>query len=138
MLREIVAPERLLLSQEVEEVIAPGELGQFGVLPGHRPFFVALGIGELIYRADGEEYHVALGGGFAEVLPDRVTVLADWAELPEEIDLEKARTQKEEAEARLKELVPMDPEYDLTLRKLQEALLRLQVRGQSETSRTPR
>ena len=127
LLLEVVTPERLVLSQEVEEVVAPGEFGQFGVLPGHRPFFTTLTIGELMYRVDGRENYMAISGGFAEVLPDRVTVLADTAELAAEIDVERARWAKERAEERLKDLVPLDPEYPVVLAALKRALTRLKV-----------
>ncbi|RLA80539.1 MAG: F0F1 ATP synthase subunit epsilon [Deltaproteobacteria bacterium] len=127
LLLEVVTPERLVLSQEVEEVVAPGEFGQFGVLPGHRPFFTTLTIGELMYRVDGRENYMAISGGFAEVLPDRVTVLADTAELAAEIDVERARRAKERAEERLKDLVPLDPEYPVVLAALKRALTRLKV-----------
>lgn len=140
MLLEVVTPERLLVSEEVEEVIAPGELGQFGVLPGHHPFLAALGAGELFYRSQGRERVVVIGGGFAEVLPDRVTVLADWALFPEEIDPEEARVRKKEAEETLKALTAYDPEYEKARRRLLEAqvLLEAAQRAQSPSSRIPR
>lgn len=127
LLLEVVTPERLVLSQEVEEVVAPGELGQFGVLPGHRPFFTSLAIGELVYRSGGEEHHIAVSGGFAEVLPDRVIILAETAELASEIDVERAQRAKKRAEERLKNLSPADPEYAVAQAALKRAVTRLKV-----------
>jgi len=98
---ELVTPERRVLSEEVVEVRIPGLLGELGVLPGHTPLLTALGTGPLAYTKDGVEHRLALQGGFAEVLPDRVTVLARVAELPAEIDLEAASRQLAEAESRL-------------------------------------
>ncbi len=131
MLLEIVTPERLLLSEEVEEVILPGELGQLGILPGHHPLLASLGIGELIYRKGGKEHSVFVAGGFVEVLTDRVTVLAGEAQLPSEIDLEEARAQKEEAEGELKGLIPLDPRYEEVLMKLQKASRKLEIAQRS-------
>jgi F-type H+-transporting ATPase subunit epsilon len=101
LLLELVTPERRVLSEEVVEVRIPGLLGELGVLPGHTPLLTALGTGPLAYTQGGREHRLALQGGFAEVLPDRVTVLARVAELPAEIDLEAARRQLAEAEAAL-------------------------------------
>ena len=81
---EIATPMRLAVSEQVDEVVAPGVEGYFGVLPGHAPFLTTLGIGELTYRVGREERHLALVGGFAEVRNDKVIVLADAAERPEE------------------------------------------------------
>lgn len=94
----LVTPERQLIDADVEEVYAPGVLGQFGVLPEHVNFLTALGTGELRYRTKGVDHYVAVSGGILEVLDDVVTVLADTAEPAEEIDAERARV----AEERLK------------------------------------
>jgi len=140
MLLEVVTPERLLLSQEVDEVIAPGEFGQFGVLPGHRPFVATLTTGELYFREKEKERVIAIGEGIAEVLPERITILVEWAFFGEEIDLQEAKTQKEEAEKKLKELIPLDPEYEGALRRLKEATVKFEVsqRYHSESSKAPR
>ncbi|MBE0607722.1 MAG: F0F1 ATP synthase subunit epsilon, partial [Deltaproteobacteria bacterium] len=121
---ELVTPERLVLSEEVEEVVAPGYEGEFGVLPGHTQFLVILNIGMLWYRKGSVIHKLALGGGFAEVTHDRVVVMADTAERSEEIDLERARRARERAEARMKEL-SLDDE---TLSKVRAALNRALVR----------
>jgi F-type H+-transporting ATPase subunit epsilon len=91
----LVTPERQLIDSEIEEVYAPGVLGQFGVLPEHVNFLTALGTGELRYRSQGVDHYVAVSGGILEVLDDVVTVLADSAERAEEIDVERARVAAE-------------------------------------------
>ena len=74
---EIVTPERMLVREDVDEVVVPGEDGYLGVLPGHTPLLATLKVGDLWYRKGGEKTHVQIAGGFAEVLPDRVTILAE-------------------------------------------------------------
>jgi F-type H+-transporting ATPase subunit epsilon len=117
-LLEVVTPHRLVLSQEVEEVTAPGEEGEFGVLSGHTPFFTTLKIGEIMYRAGKEQQHMAVTWGFVEVLPDRVTILAEAAELSPEINVERAKQAKERAE---------DTEYYTVMAALDRAMNRLAV-----------
>src|SRR5262252_5941953 len=92
---DIVSPERLLLSEEVEEVTIPGSEGYLGILPGHLPLLTTIGIGILSYHKKGQKYVLAISGGFAEVLPDRVIVMAETLELPQEIDINRARLAKE-------------------------------------------
>ncbi len=101
ILLEIVTPERKVLSQEVDIVVAPGELGEFGVLPGHIPFLCKLKIGELRFRYGATSQHVAIMGGYAEVLKNTVTILATAAEAATEIDVIRARAARERAEKRL-------------------------------------
>jgi len=110
------------------------------VLPGHRPFVATLTTGELFYKQKEREKTIAIGEGFAEVLPDRITILVEWAFFGEEIDPEEAKKQKEEAEKRLKELVPLDPEYEKAVRRLKEATVKLEVsqKYHSEISKAPR
>ncbi|MCP9438699.1 MAG: F0F1 ATP synthase subunit epsilon [Nitrospira sp.] len=102
-LLEVVTPEKLLLSQQVDEVIAPGLEGDFGVLPGHCHFLSMLRIGELRYRVGDQINHMAVLWGYAEVTPTRVTVMAEIAEKAEDIDVERATAKVEEAERRLKQ-----------------------------------
>jgi F-type H+-transporting ATPase subunit epsilon len=125
-LLEIVTPQRLLLSEEVSEVVAPGTEGYFGVQPGHIPFVSNLTIGELTYRKGKEERHLAIIWGYAEVLPNRVTILTEEAERPEEIDVARAQAAKERAMTRLKR---REPGTDLARADLalSRALVRLQV-----------
>ncbi len=101
ILLEVVTPERQLLSQQVDEVIAPGSEGEFGVLPGHCHFLSILKIGELRYRVGDQTSHMAILWGYAEVTPTKVTVMAEIAEKAEDIDVERATAKVEEAERRL-------------------------------------
>ena len=98
---EVVTPTRLVVVETVDEVVVPGSDGYFGVLPGHAAFLTTLGTGEVMYRVDRTEYYFAVSGGFAEVRNDKVIILADAAERPEEIDRARAVRAKERAERRL-------------------------------------
>ncbi len=122
---ELVTPERLLLSEEVDEVVAPGYEGEFGVLPGHTQLLAILNIGMLWYRKESTVKKVVVGGGFAEVTHDRVVVLADTAERADEIDLARAQRARDRAEARLKELSMDDATYQKVYSALQRALVRM-------------
>jgi F-type H+-transporting ATPase subunit epsilon len=99
---EVVTPMGLLLREEVDEVIAPGEDGYFGVRPGHTPFLSTLGLGEISYRVGGQWLHLTCFWGFCEVLPDRVNVLAEMGERPEDIDRARAEQARDQALARMK------------------------------------
>jgi F-type H+-transporting ATPase subunit epsilon len=99
---EVVTPESSVVSDEAQIVMAPGELGEFGVLSGHTPFMTSLKVGTVKYEdAGGTEHFVFVSGGFAEALPDRVTILADSAERRRDIDLDRAKSAMERAERRL-------------------------------------
>ena len=100
---DIVTAERIVYSEDVDVVIAPGAEGQLGILPHHAPLMTILQAGELVVRRGGEEDTLAISGGFLEVRPDRVIVLADSAERAEEIDMERAEAAKKRAEQRLVE-----------------------------------
>jgi F-type H+-transporting ATPase subunit epsilon len=101
---ELVTPERQLLSEDVEEVIAPGVEGDLGILPEHAALLTSLRVGELVYKVGGvEEYIAVVGGGFMEVGPEKVIILADEAELGKEIDLEEAIERKLAAEKSLED-----------------------------------
>jgi F-type H+-transporting ATPase subunit epsilon len=123
---EIVAPDRLVVREQVEEAQIPGKAGYLGVLPGHAPLITELAIGELSYRSRGNTVYLAVAGGFAEVLPDKVTVLAETAERAEEIDVPRAQDAKARAEAAMREASP-ELDYDATLAKLSRAQVRLDV-----------
>ncbi len=101
ILLEVVTPEKQLLSQEVDEVIAPGSEGEFGVLPGHCHFLSTLKIGELRYRIGEQSNSMAILWGFAEVTPTKVTIMAEVAEKAEDISIERATEKVAEAERRL-------------------------------------
>ncbi|HEX4947669.1 MAG TPA: F0F1 ATP synthase subunit epsilon [Blastocatellia bacterium] len=98
---EIITPEKLALREEVDEVVLPGATGELGVLPDHQPLITQLKTGILIYRQGGSQQRLHISGGFAEVLGDKVSVLADVAEKPDEIDVERAQAALERAEKRL-------------------------------------
>jgi F-type H+-transporting ATPase subunit epsilon len=101
ILLEVVTPEKQLLSQQVDEVIAPGSEGDFGVLSGHCHFLSTLRIGELRYRIGDQTNHMAVLWGYAEVTPNKVTIMAEIAEKAEDIDIERATAKVAEAERRL-------------------------------------
>jgi F-type H+-transporting ATPase subunit epsilon len=136
----IVTPERQLLRETVVEVSLPGADGCLGILPGHAPLITELGIGELTYRAKNanETGHLAIISGFAEVLSDRVTVLAETAERPEEIDVARAEEAKKRAEQRLA-AAASDPsiDWDRAAVALQRSLIRIQVARKRRSVRVP-
>ncbi len=129
---EIATPMRLAVAAAVDEVVAPGVQGYFGVLPGHAPFLTTLGTGEIMYRVGRDEHHLAVAGGFAEVRNDKVIVLADTAERPEEIDRDRAARARERAERRLSARSPEDVDFARASAALARALARLQVAGRSQ------
>jgi len=104
LILEIVTPEGLLLREQVDHVIAPGEEGYFGVLPGHTPFMTNLGMGVIDYKKDGQWSHLTSFWGFCEVLPDRVNVLAELGERAQDIDVGRAAEAKTRAEERMKQI----------------------------------
>ncbi len=124
ILLQIVTPERSVFSGQVDEVMLPGVEGYLGALPGHTPLLTSLKIGEIKYRVGNVLRYLAVSWGFAEILPDRITVLADLAETADEIDIAAARREKEQAEKRLK-----SPDADFLSAQvaLEQALVRLQV-----------
>ncbi len=126
---ELVTPERLLVSEEVDEVIAPGYRGEFGVLPEHTQYLAILSIGVLRYRKGDETRRVAVGGGFAEVTAERVVVLADVAEKEGEIDVGRAKQAYERAEAALKDLSMDDASYLKIYAALKRAIARMSAAG---------
>jgi F-type H+-transporting ATPase subunit epsilon len=125
---EVVTPERLAYSDEVDEVVCPGIEGELGILPHHAPLLTTLGFGELKIRKGTEEEFFAIAGGFLQVRPDRVVVMAETAELGAEIDLQRAQRAREEAERTLESAGYLEPS-DLARARagLQKALLRIRV-----------
>jgi len=130
---EIVTPDRLVQKDEVDELQIPGKNGYLGILPGHAPLITELTIGELSYQKDKVTRYLSVAGGYCEVLPDRVTLLAETAEKPEEINVDRARASKERAEKRLADSQNPDIDFDRAMVSLQRALIRLQV-SQKRTS----
>ena len=126
LLLEVVTPDRLLLSREVDEVIAPGSEGEFGVLPGHAYFISTLTIGELRYRVGDTVHYMSMLWGFADVTPTKVTILAEIAEKAEDIDVERAAAAVEAAEKRL-EVGGLPSEVETAKISLEKARLRKKV-----------
>jgi F-type H+-transporting ATPase subunit epsilon len=125
ILLEIVTPDRSLIRDDVDEIVAPGSEGYLGVLPGHTPLLATLKVGELWYRIGQEKHYVAIGGGFLEVLPDRVTVLAQVGERAQDIDVARAEAARKRAEERIAR--PIDIDLDRARFSLAKAVVRIQV-----------
>jgi F-type H+-transporting ATPase subunit epsilon len=123
---QIVTPDRLLVQEQVDEVEIPGSKGYFGVLPGHTPMLASLSVGELWYRKGQEKIYLSIAYGFAEVLPDRVTILARLAERAEDIDIDRAESARRRAEERLAQS-KSDIDYERARTALSKSLMRLQV-----------
>ena len=123
---EIVTPDHAVVSEQIDEVQVPGAEGAFGVLPGHTPLLATLQVGELWYRRGQDVSHVAISYGFAEVLPDRVTVLAEMAESAEEIDVPRAEAAQARARNRLDQPSP-DMDVERAFLAMRKSLVRLQV-----------
>jgi F-type H+-transporting ATPase subunit epsilon len=120
---EIVTPSRLLVQDAAEEAQIPGLSGYLGILPGHAPLITELAVGVITYKASGATHTLSVAWGFAEVLQDKVTILAETAERPEEIDVERAQKAKDRAEQRLKS---NDLKVDYT--RAEDALQRAETR----------
>ena len=127
ILLEIVTPERLAYSDEVDAVVLPGSEGEMGVLPHHAPLVSTLGVGELRIRKGGTEESFAIVGGFVQVRPDRVVVMAETADMASEIDLEKAQEARREAERALESGYHEAADLSAARAALQQALLRIRV-----------
>jgi len=123
---EIVTPDKLLVREAVDGVQIPGKNGELGILPGHAPLITELTIGEISYRRGAHTHYLAVAWGFAEVLPSKVTILADTAERAEDIDVKRAQEAKVRAEEALKRATA-DLDFDATLYALHRAEARLQV-----------
>ena len=121
----IVTPERQLLDEDVEEVVAPGASGEFGVLPDHIAFLTVLAPGRLVYKSGGRRHVLAIFGGYAEVADNVMTVLADGAEPVAEIDAQRAEQTLRDAQAKLADLDPAAPDMALLRRAVEESTARL-------------
>ncbi len=122
---EIITPERVVVSEEVDMIEANGALGEFGVLPGHEQFLTTLDIGEIRYMQGNATKHLATSGGFAEVLHDKATFFVDTAEFSEEIDVDRAKRALERAEGALKVLAEEDKELKQHELALKRAIARI-------------
>ena len=129
---EIVTPEKLVVRDVAEEMQIPGKNGYLGILPGHAPLITELAVGEISYRNQGYTHRLAVAWGFAEVLPSKVTVLAETAERADEINVRRAEEAKQRAEERLKSADP-NTDFDHAEQALQRADARLQVAGKSSS-----
>jgi len=123
---QIVTPERLIVQQQVDEVEIPGSEGYFGVLPGHTPLLASLAVGELWYRKGQEKTYLSIAYGFAEVLADRVTILARLAERAEDIDVSRAEAAQKRAQERIS-APASDLDYERARIALMKSMTRLQV-----------
>lgn len=126
---EMVTPYKKVLSEEVDEITAPGFVGELGLLPGHTPLLTTLKVGELSYKKGGQQFHVAVNWGYLEVADDTVTVLVDTAEKADEIDLKRAQAALGRAEEALKSLSAEDKQFKIMEAALERALIRIQVAG---------
>ena len=124
---DVVTPEKSVLSRKVTEVIAPGSAGEFGVLIGHTPFLTTLKSGQVIAKTEDKDIYLAVGGGFAEVISDRVIILAESAVLADDIDEQKAKADLDQAQDKLKGMNKENPEYSRWESKAREAELKLKV-----------
>ncbi len=128
---EVVTPEKQVVNDRTQIVMAPGSLGEFGVLSGHTPFMTSLKTGAIHYRdQDGKDQYVFVSGGFAEALPDKVTVLAESAEKMEDIDPERAKSAMERAEKRLVEdRAKEQVDSERAKAALERAVVRIRIAG---------
>jgi len=120
---EIVTPDRMIVSDTAQEIQIPGKGGYLGILPGHAPLITEIAVGEITYRSGNETKHIAVAWGFAEVLPEKVTILAETAERAADIDMGRAEQAKQRAEARIKQ-----GGADLDYQREEDALKRAQTR----------
>jgi len=128
---ELATPTRLVVAETVDEVVVPGLEGYFGVLPGHAAFLALVGTGEVAFRVGRTERYLAVSGGFAEVGGERVLILADSAERPEEIDVGRARAARDRAESRVGGRSPETVDLPRALAAMARAQARLQVAGRA-------
>jgi F-type H+-transporting ATPase subunit epsilon len=124
---ELVTPYKRVLSEEVDEVTAPGSLGEFGVLPDHTPLLTTLKVGELTYKKGSETFNVAVNWGYVEVEDNVMTVLVETAEPADQIDVERAKAALARAEEALRKLSSEDKEFKIMEAALERALVRVQV-----------
>jgi F-type H+-transporting ATPase subunit epsilon len=124
---QIVTPQRHVLQETVQAIEIPGKEGYLGILPGHAPLITELGIGILAYRKSGETHYLSVIQGYAEVLPDRVIVLAEIAERAEEINVERAQAAKERAQAELSKTSAGSPDWQEQRLAIERAVVRAEA-----------
>ncbi len=127
---EVVTPEKQVVNEMAQIVMAPGSMGEFGVLSGHTPFMTSLNTGAVHYRDEsGKDQYVFVSGGFAEALPDKVTVLAESAEITEDIDVARAKAARDRAEKRLEDRSKEDIDFVRAKLALERSLVRIKLAG---------
>jgi F-type H+-transporting ATPase subunit epsilon len=126
---EVVTPERRVLSESVNSVTVPGRGGEMQILPGHAALISELQTGVLTYNQDGTNFQLHVSGGFVEVSDDRVSVLAEVAERPEEIDAARARLAREQTEKQLSAWSGTEEDFEMARAKLERSVVRLQLAG---------
>ncbi|HPC46683.1 MAG TPA: ATP synthase F1 subunit epsilon [Deltaproteobacteria bacterium] len=132
---DVVTPERSVLSRKAIEVVAPGSQGEFGVLIGHTPFLTTLKPGQIIVRTEDRDIYLACGGGFAEIISNRVIILAETAEMAEDIKADEVKEELEQIREKLRQLGKDDPEFDKWEKRLHRAEIKLRVLENWEKSR---
>jgi len=131
---EIVTPDKLVVKDRAEEMQIPGKNGYLGILPGHAPLITELSVGQISYRNGGETHYLCVAWGFAEVLPDKVTILAETAERGEDVDCARAKKAKERAEQRL---TSGDPEVDVSRAQNAQARATTRLEVAAKEGQTP-
>jgi F-type H+-transporting ATPase subunit epsilon len=124
---DVVTPEKAVLSRKALEVVAPGSQGEFGVLIGHTPFLTTLKPGQIIVKTEDRDIYLAIGGGFAEVISNRVIILAETADVAEDIVAEEAKAEIDQAHEKLREYGRDDPEYTKWETRLVRSEVKLRV-----------
>jgi F-type H+-transporting ATPase subunit epsilon len=124
---DVVTPEKAVISRKAIQVIAPGSAGEFGVLMGHTPFLTTLRPGQIVVETEDRDIFIAVGGGFAEVIGNRVIILAETADLAEDIDTQEVKNDLDHAEERMKQLSKDDPEYTKWENRVKRAEIKLYV-----------
>lgn len=134
LILEIVTPERQVIKAFVDEVLLPATMGYVGILPGHTPLFTSLSIGEVVFKQKEQKSYLFLSGGFAEILPDKIIVLAQIVEKPEEIDIQRAQESKERA-TQLLASKDSKINIDRAMASLKRALSRLDVASRATNTK---
>ena len=124
---DVVTPEKAVLSRKALEVVAPGSQGEFGVLIGHTPFLTTLKPGQIVVKTEDRDIYLAIGGGFAEIISNRVIILAETADMAEDINAEEVKAEIDQAHEKLREYGRDDPEYTKWEKRLVRAEVKLKV-----------